>query len=42
MALALGLTGLAGFLWSLTRRQYDDGEGTAVRILEDDDIDRGA
>ena len=42
MALALGLTGLAAFLWSLRSGQYDDMEGAAVRILEDDDIDRGA
>ena len=40
MALALGLTGLAAFLWSLRSGQYDDMEGAAVRILEDDDIER--
>jgi cbb3-type cytochrome oxidase maturation protein len=42
MALVLGLSGLAAFLWSLRSGQYDDVEGAAVRILEDDDIDRGA
>ena len=40
MALALGLTGLAAFLWSLRSGQYDDVEGAALRILGDDDIDR--
>jgi len=38
MALALGLTGLAGFLWSLRDGQYDDLDGTALRMLDDDDI----
>ena len=45
MALLLGLTGLAAFLWSLRSGQYDDVEGAAVRILDDDDIEaqqRGA
>lgn len=38
IALGLGLLGLAGFLWSLKRGQYDDLEGAAVRVLEDDDL----
>ena len=38
MALALGLTGLAAFLWSLKSGQYDDVEGAALRVLADDDI----
>lgn len=37
-ALALGLLGLAGFMWSLRTGQYEDLEGAAWRILEDDDI----
>ena len=37
-ALALGLTGLVAFLWSLKSGQYDDIEGTALRILGDDDV----
>ena len=37
-ALALGLTGLAAFLWSLKNGQYDDIEGAALRILGDDDV----
>jgi cbb3-type cytochrome oxidase maturation protein len=40
MALLLGLTGLAAFLWSLRSDQYDDMEGAALRILEDDDLER--
>ena len=38
MALLLGLTGLAAFLWSLKNGQYDDVQGAAVRVLSDDDI----
>jgi cbb3-type cytochrome oxidase maturation protein len=38
MALALGLTGLGAFLWSLRNGQYDDVEGAALRVLSDDDI----
>ena len=38
MALALGLTGLAAFLWSLRSGQYDDVEGAAMRVLSDDDM----
>ena len=36
VALFLGLIGLAGFLWSLRSGQFDDLEGAAYRILEDD------
>lgn len=35
-ALALGLLGLALFLWTLKARQYDDLDGAASRILFDD------
>jgi cbb3-type cytochrome oxidase maturation protein len=38
MALALGLTGLGAFLWSLRTGQYDDLDGAALRILSDDDL----
>lgn len=38
MALLLGLTGLAAFLWSLRDGQYDDVQGAAVRVLSDDDV----
>ncbi|MCH9808523.1 MAG: cbb3-type cytochrome oxidase assembly protein CcoS [Alphaproteobacteria bacterium] len=35
-ALALGLIGLLGFLWALRSGQFDDLEGAAYRILDDD------
>ena len=37
-ALLLGLIGLAGFMWSLKSGQYDDLEGAAWRILDDEDV----
>ena len=37
LALILGLIGLGAFVWSLRSGQYDDLEGTAQRILMDDD-----
>src|SRR5262249_19038696 len=37
-ALALGLTGLVVFLWSLRSGQYEDLDGAAIRVLGDDDI----
>jgi cbb3-type cytochrome oxidase maturation protein len=40
VALGLGLTGLAAFLWTLRSGQYDDIEGAALRILPDDDLER--
>ena len=39
LALGLGLTGLAAFLWSLRSGQYDDIDGAALGILPDDDIE---
>ncbi len=38
MALGLGLAGLFGFMWSLRNGQYDDMDGAALRVLDDDDI----
>ena len=38
LALGLGLTGLAAFLWTLRSGQYDDMDGAALRILPDDDL----
>jgi cbb3-type cytochrome oxidase maturation protein len=38
MALALGLLGLAAFLWSMRSGQYEDLDGAALRILPDDDL----
>jgi len=37
IALLLGGLGLGAFLWSLRSGQYDDLDGAAHRILEDDD-----
>ncbi|MFG1401507.1 cbb3-type cytochrome oxidase assembly protein CcoS [Xanthobacter sp. V0B-10] len=40
IALFLGLLGLGGFLWSLKSGQYEDLDGAALRILNDDDVKR--
>ena len=37
VALFLGGLGLLAFLWSLRSGQYDDLEGAAYRILDDED-----
>lgn len=37
IALLLGLGGLAAFLWSVRSGQYDDLDGAAHRILNDDE-----
>ncbi len=37
IALFLGCLGLAAFIWSLRDGQYDDLDGAAERILDDDD-----
>jgi cbb3-type cytochrome oxidase maturation protein len=37
-ALGLGLVGLFGFMWSMRSGQYEDMEGAANRILNDDDL----
>lgn len=36
VALILGLIGLGAFIWSLKSGQYDDLDGAARRILNDD------
>ena len=36
----LGLLGLAAFLWALKSGQFDDLEGAALRILEDDEDEK--
>lgn len=33
ISIALGLTGLGAFIWSLHHDQYDDLDGAAARIL---------
>ncbi|MFI4995401.1 MAG: cbb3-type cytochrome oxidase assembly protein CcoS [Hyphomicrobiales bacterium] len=40
-ALTLGAAGLCAFLWSLRAGQYDDLDGAALRVLQDDDVERG-
>lgn len=40
MALGLGFAGLAAFLWSLRTGQYDDLDGAALRVLDDQDVTR--
>ncbi len=40
LALLLGGLGLAAFLWSLKSGQYDDLDGAAERILDDDDTEQ--
>ena len=37
-ALCLGCLGLLAFLWSLRSGQYDDMDGAALRVLNDDDL----
>jgi cbb3-type cytochrome oxidase maturation protein len=36
-ALVLGAVGLMAFLWSLRSGQFDDLDGAAVRILNDEE-----
>lgn len=38
LALAVGLIGLAAFLWAMRADQFEDPEGSARRILSDDDL----
>lgn len=37
VSLALGVVGLATFLWSLRARQYEDLDGAAERVLLDEE-----
>lgn len=37
VALGLGLVALGGFLWALKSGQFEDLDGAAHRILQDDD-----
>lgn len=36
IALGLGLVGLGAFIWSLRNDQYEDLDGAAYRILDDE------
>jgi cbb3-type cytochrome oxidase maturation protein len=38
LALGLGLLGLFAFLWSLRAGQYEDLDGSALRVLGDEDL----
>lgn len=38
LALGLGLIGLAAFVWSMRAGQFDDLDGAAHRVLDDDDL----
>ena len=38
IALGLGLAALFAFFWSLQAGQYDDTQGSAWRILSDEDL----
>lgn len=40
IALLLGLGWLAAFLWAMRSKQFDDLDGAAMRILNEDDEDR--
>lgn len=37
-ALALGVLGLAAFLWAMRSGQFDDLDGAAWRAISDDDL----
>ena len=37
IALLLGLSGLAAFMWALRTGQFDDPDGAALRILDKDE-----
>lgn len=37
IALLLGLSGLAAFMWALRTGQFDDLDGAALRILDKDE-----
>ena len=37
-ALLLGLIGLGAFMWALKSGQFEDLDGTAIRVLRDDDL----
>nr|WP_325252420.1 cbb3-type cytochrome oxidase assembly protein CcoS [Amylibacter sp.] len=39
VSLILGGIGLVGFLWTVRSSQYDDPEGSAARILMEDDTE---
>lgn len=38
LALGIGLLGLGAFFWAMRNNQFEDPEGSARRILSDDDL----
>lgn len=38
LALSLGALGLAGFVWSLRSKQFEDLQGAGWRTIADDDL----
>ncbi len=38
LALSLGALGLAGFVWSLRTKQFEDLQGAGWRAISDDDL----
>lgn len=40
VVLIIGIMALGAFLWSLKSGQYEDLDGAAMRILDDDQDDR--
>lgn len=38
LALGLGLVGLGAFVWAMKTGQFDDLEGAAHRVLDDEDL----
>jgi cbb3-type cytochrome oxidase maturation protein len=38
IGIVMGALGLVAFLWSLRTGQYEDLDGAAHRILDDDDV----
>jgi cbb3-type cytochrome oxidase maturation protein len=41
LALGLGLVGLGAFVWSMKSGQFEDLDGAAWRILDDQDVGKG-
>ena len=42
IALFLGAIGLLAFFWTVKSGQYEDLDGAAERVLNDDDLDEDA
>ncbi|MDJ0921604.1 MAG: cbb3-type cytochrome oxidase assembly protein CcoS [Henriciella sp.] len=38
IAISFGLIGLGAFIWSVNSGQYEDLDGAAFRILDDEDV----